>query len=86
MIELLDIEKRVGGFHLGPIDLRIEKGEYFFLLGPSGSGKTVLLELIAGIHSPDHGSILIDGKDGMNLPIERRNVGYVCRIRCYFLF
>ena len=86
MIELLDIEKRVGGFHLGPIDLRIEKGEYFFLLGPSGSGKTVLLELIAGIHSPDHGRILIDGKDAMNLPIERRNVGYVCQDPMLFPF
>lgn len=51
--------------------------------GPSGHGKTSLLNAIAGIVKPDGGSIYINGqtifnsKDKMNVPIKKRNIGYV---------
>lgn len=41
------------------ISLRVESGEFFSLLGPSGSGKTTLLRLVAGLDSPDSGTIAI---------------------------
>jgi len=86
MIELKEVEKRFGSFMLGKIDLSVEEGEYAFLLGPSGSGKTVLLELIAGIHRPDRGKILINGKDITSVPIEKRGIGYSCQDPMLFPF
>ena len=53
------------------------------VFGPSGSGKTTLLNLVAGLIRPDRGAISIDGEllfsstQGVNLPPERRRVGYV---------
>lgn len=43
------------------VDLRIEPGQKVSLLGPSGSGKSTLLALIAGLLTPDAGSVLIAG-------------------------
>jgi putative ABC transport system ATP-binding protein len=49
------------------IDLQINQGELVALMGPSGSGKSTLLGLLAGIDSPDEGSLQIDGKEIGNL-------------------
>lgn len=53
------------------------------LLGVSGSGKTTTLRMIAGFHTPDRGHIIIEGRTlfdhsrSVNLPPERRRIGYV---------
>jgi molybdate transport system ATP-binding protein len=53
------------------------------LFGPSGSGKTTILQLLAGIDSPDAGRIalaqrvLFDSPERINLPPQQRRVGYV---------
>ena len=41
------------------VSLNIVSGEFFSILGPSGSGKSTLLRLIAGLDSPDSGTIVI---------------------------
>ncbi|MEW6410300.1 MAG: ABC transporter ATP-binding protein [Nitrospirota bacterium] len=41
------------------LTMEVKKGEFFSLLGPSGCGKTTILRLIAGLESPDRGSIVI---------------------------
>jgi len=46
------------------------------MIGPTGSGKTTLLNLITGLLEPDQGSIIIDGLDITNKPVESRRVGY----------
>ena len=46
------------------------------MIGPTGSGKTTLLNLIAGLLKPNQGSIIIDGLDITNKPIESRRLGY----------
>ncbi|MFH1155510.1 MAG: ABC transporter ATP-binding protein [Pseudomonadota bacterium] len=48
---------------LKPVRLQLEQGETLAITGHSGSGKTTLLSLIAGLDSPDSGSILLEGKD-----------------------
>gem|GEM_PF-1293738 len=50
------------GFVLGPIDLEIRRGEIVFLVGDNGSGKTTLLNLIAGLHDPASGEVILNGK------------------------
>lgn len=42
---------------LGPIDLKIETGQFVCMLGPTGCGKTTLLRLISGLEKPDKGTI-----------------------------
>ena len=53
------------------------------LFGPSGAGKSSIINMVAGLQKPDSGTIrvrgrcLFDSARGVNLPPERRNVGYV---------
>ncbi|MBL9208714.1 MAG: ATP-binding cassette domain-containing protein [Opitutaceae bacterium] len=47
---------------LDGMDLRVERGSITTIMGKSGIGKSVLLKCIAGIHAPDSGQILIDGR------------------------
>ena len=45
------------------LDLEFQRGQLIALLGPSGCGKSTLLRLIAGLETPDTGSVEIDGRD-----------------------
>jgi NitT/TauT family transport system ATP-binding protein len=54
---------------LGPLDLTIDKGEFFAVVGPSGCGKSTLLELIAGLSQPTEGAIEFEGRPiGKEIP------------------
>ncbi|MFC1595867.1 ABC transporter ATP-binding protein [Candidatus Margulisiibacteriota bacterium] len=77
MLFLKNISKALGQFALKSINLEIAENEYFVILGPSGAGKTVLLELIAGLCSPDQGVILLHGQDMIAQSPEQRNIGLV---------
>ncbi len=77
MLELRSLSRDWQDFALREVDLRMETNEYLVLLGPSGAGKSLLLELIAGFHRPDSGSIHLDGREITDLPPERRGIGFV---------
>lgn len=63
-VSLSGIRKVFGDFEaLKGIDLEIEPVEFFALLGPSGSGKSTTLRVIAGLETPDAGTMTVDGKD-----------------------
>lgn len=47
---------------LDNISLTVKEGEFVCLLGPSGCGKTTLLNIIAGLETPDTGQVLADGE------------------------
>ena len=61
------------------LDLALKPGELLTLLGPSGCGKTTTLRLIAGLETPDSGSIVIAGREMTRplVPPEGRGVGLV---------
>jgi ABC-type Fe3+/spermidine/putrescine transport system ATPase subunit len=62
MIEIRHISKTIQGKKvLEDISLNVDKESILALVGPSGCGKTTLLRLIAGLETPDEGSIDIDG-------------------------
>ena len=48
---------------LRDVSFRVLRGEIFGILGGSGSGKSTLLKHLIGLHRPDSGRILIDGRD-----------------------
>jgi molybdopterin-binding protein len=70
------LTKNFPGFRLGPLNLKVNR-EVLVMIGPTGSGKTTFLNLIAGIIRPDEGSMILDGSDITNLPLESRRIGYV---------
>src|SRR5687767_10710262 len=59
------------------VSLEVERGEFFGLLGPSGCGKTTTLRMIAGLESPNSGTVAFEGSDITHLPPERRGFGMV---------
>jgi ABC-type lipoprotein export system ATPase subunit len=65
------------------VDLHIEKGECVFLCGPSGAGKTTLLYTLAGLETPQEGSVHIAGEDLYAMKPSRQaafrnaNIGYI---------
>lgn len=51
-----------GAFSVGPLDLRIERGELVFLVGGNGSGKSTVLKLLTGLYYPHDGRLTVDGR------------------------
>jgi len=77
-IEIRNVSKQFGQFQaLNDLSLNIEAGELVALLGPSGCGKTTLLRMIAGLETPDTGSIHFSGQDTTHVHVRERNVGFV---------
>ncbi|WGG46758.1 ABC transporter ATP-binding protein [Rossellomorea sp. DA94] len=66
------------------MNLEIEKGELVTFLGPSGCGKSTLLRMVAGLVTPEEGSISIDGRDVTHVSPKDRGVGMV--FQSYALF
>lgn len=77
-IEIRNVSKQFGDFQaLRDVSLNIGSGELIALLGPSGCGKTTLLRIIAGLETPDVGSIHFSGEDTTDVHVRERNVGFV---------
>lgn len=84
MIEILDVSKAYpNGVHaLNHIQLKIEDGEFVYVIGATGSGKSTLIKILNGEIVPDEGIVIVNGTDVGSLkhrkvPYYRRNIGCI---------
>lgn len=77
-IRLEGVWKRFGATAaLADATVTFASGALTAVLGPSGCGKSTLLRLIGGYEIPDRGRVFVDGADVTDLPLKRRNAGFV---------
>jgi putative spermidine/putrescine transport system ATP-binding protein len=78
------VKEYAGHRALTGLDLDLGAGELVALLGPSGCGKTTALRSLAGLETVTSGTVSIDGRDVVDVPTHRRDVGMV--FQAYSLF
>lgn len=64
---------------LDGLSLHLDEGDFVTVIGSNGAGKSTLLNCIAGRHSIDDGSIVVDGRDVTKVP-EHRRAKHVARV------
>jgi len=64
-------------YALDHLNLTIEDGQAIAIVGPSGSGKSTLLRVVAGLESPDEGTVRYDGNDMDEVQPKDRGIGMV---------
>ena len=87
MLTIRNLSKSYGGERgarvLADVNLELGAGEYVAIMGESGIGKSTLLNLIAGLDRPDHGSVTLDDveltalDDDARTRLRRRSIGFV---------
>lgn len=84
MIRLIDVYKEYdnGTKALKGVNLRIDDGEFVFLVGPSGSGKSTVIKLITGEIATTQGRLMVNGYNLSNIaprqiPYMRRTLGII---------
>ena len=75
------VDKHFGGtYALKDVSLTVGRGEIVALLGENGAGKSTLIKILGGIHQPDTGQVMIDGKPYQHRPAgfgERQKVAFI---------
>ena len=84
MIRLIEVKKEYenGTKALKGVSMRIDDGEFAFLVGPSGSGKSTIIKLITGEVFPTEGRLMVNGYNlntirPRQLPLMRRTLGVI---------
>ncbi len=88
ILETKDLKKIYGSGEnevhaLDGVSISVEEGEFVAIVGTSGSGKSTLLNMLGGLDRPTSGSVIVRGKELMQMKDEqltvfrRRNVGFV---------
>ena len=63
LVEFNNISKFFGSvIALKDVTMHIKKGQIMCLLGDNGAGKSTLIKTLSGVHKPDEGEIIVDGK------------------------
>lgn len=84
MIEMYNVTKIYSGGHIAlqDITVKIQKGEFVFIVGPSGAGKSTFIKLLIREEVPTNGQIFFNGKNitrmkHSQVPFLRRRIGVV---------
>ena len=84
MLEMIDVSKIYpgGSFALQDINVRIEQGEFVFIVGPSGAGKSTFFKMLFREVLPSSGKVIVNGHDlvkmtDKEIPYFRRQLGIV---------
>lgn len=79
MIEVQNLTKVYGGkTAVENVSFKIRNGRIYGLLGPNGAGKSTTMNIMTGCLSPTEGTVLINGYDICDQPIEaKRQIGYL---------
>lgn len=84
MLEMIDVSKiyRGGSVALQDINVRIEQGEFVFIVGPSGAGKSTFFKMLFREVLPSSGKVIVNGHDlvkmtDKEIPYFRRQLGIV---------
>lgn len=67
-IELCGVEKRLGNFQLGPMDMKVPEGAIVGYIGENGAGKSTTIKLLLGLMEVDQGEVRVLGKNLAQLP------------------
>ena len=77
-LKLENISKSFGEIQaLNNVSLDVKDGEFFVLLGPTGAGKTTTLRVIAGLETPEAGTVIFDGERMNGVQPADRDVAFV---------
>lgn len=84
MLEMIDVSKIYpgGSIALQDINVRIEQGEFVFIVGPSGAGKSTFFKMLFREVLPSSGKVIVNGHDlvkmtDKEIPYFRRQLGIV---------
>lgn len=79
MIQVQNVTKRYGQHvAVDDVSFEVKKGEILGFLGPNGAGKSTTMNILTGYISATEGSVLVDGMDIMEEPVEvKRRIGYL---------
>ena len=70
-LETKGLEKSFGGLRVTrDLSLRVEQGARHALIGPNGAGKTTVINLLTGVLKSNAGTILLEGNDITDLPVQ----------------
>ena len=80
MIEFINVSKvyKTGTHALNNFSIRIDRGEFVFIVGPSGAGKSTFCKLLLREEKPTSGEIYVNGQD-LIIKLKRRKVPYFRR-------
>ena len=73
-LDIRGLAKRYERPAVDQLDLTVRAGEFYALVGPNGAGKTTTLRMVAGLVTPDAGSIHICGADALRDPVAAKQV------------
>ncbi|MGB8332029.1 MAG: sulfate ABC transporter ATP-binding protein, partial [Polyangiales bacterium] len=77
-IRVEHLSKRFGEFvAVNDVSFEVESGSLVALLGPSGSGKSTILRMLAGLETPDSGSIWFGDQEATHVHARMRSIGFV---------
>ena len=72
-LSMTNLSKSYSGLKaVDAVSIEVKGGSIHGLIGPNGAGKSTIINMIAGIYRPDHGTIVIDGQDMSALDVAQR--------------